>query len=80
MSTITVSLPDELLSELRAAASRKRVAPDVIVGQALANELQVAGPEKSACTVGALIGQDFGKYEGVPDISTNPAYLDDLGR
>jgi predicted transcriptional regulator len=80
MSVITVSLPDELLSELRAAASRKKVAPDVIVGQAIANELRFEELDLSAVSVGALIGEDFGKYEGVPDISTNPEYLADLGK
>jgi predicted transcriptional regulator len=79
MSTITVSLPDELLSELRAAANRKNVAPDTIITEALANELRLNEPMISKRTVGALVGQDFGKFEGVPDLSTNPAYLDDLG-
>jgi hypothetical protein len=79
MSTITVSLPDELVSKLRATAIRRKVEPDVIVGQALANQLEIDEAEPSGSTVAALIGQDFGKYEGVLDLSTNPHYLDDLG-
>jgi len=38
---------------------------------------EASGP--SGVTVGALVGEDFGKYEGVPDLSTNPQYLDDFG-
>jgi len=34
---------------------------------------------RSGLTVGVLAGEDFGKYEGVPDLSTNPRYLDNLG-
>jgi len=79
MSTITVNLPDELLSKLRATALRRKVEPDLIVGQALAHQLGHEEQEAARPTVADLIGQDFGRYEGVPDLSTNPRYLDDLG-
>jgi len=79
MSTITVNLPDELVSRLQATAIRKNVEPDIIVRQALANELRTNDSETSGVTIASLVGQDFGKYEGVPDLSTNPDYLSDLG-
>jgi hypothetical protein len=79
MSTITVNLPDELVSKLRATAIRRKVEPDIIVGKALAHQLEIDEPEPSGSTIAALIGQDFGKYEGVPDLSTNQRYPDDLG-
>ena len=79
MSTITVNLPDELVSKLRATAVRRQVEPDIIVGQALAHQLEIDEQEPSGATIAALIGDDFGKYEGVPDLSTNPRYLDDFG-
>ena len=78
MSTITINLPDELVSKLQATAIRRKVEPDIIVGQALAHQLDF-DRKPSGSTVADLIGQDFGKYEGVPDLSTNPHYLDDLG-
>jgi hypothetical protein len=79
MSTITVNLPDELVSKLRATAIRRKVEPDIIVGQALAYQLEIDEPRSFKSTIADLIGRDFGKYEGVPDLSTNQRYLDELG-
>jgi hypothetical protein len=64
---------------LRAPAIRRKVEPDFIVGQALAHQLEFDDEGAIGARVAELISEDFGKYEGVPDLSTNPHYLDDLG-
>ena len=73
------------LAEIEAAAQALSALEKAKLLEFLAAELgrspfAISGAGRNAGrTVGDIIGEDIGRYEGVPDLSTNPRYLDDLG-
>lgn len=80
MKTVTVKLPPALNARLdRAAKQRGQSKSDVVreALESLLNGLRGTRPARSALD---LAGDLVGSIEGPGDLSTNPKYLEGLGR
>lgn len=79
MKVISVKLPAELERELAAQAKRKGLSRSDVVREALVQSFTT--PRRRARSLVARAPDLVGCVSGGPrDLSTNPAYLDDLGR
>lgn len=78
MKSISLRIPDNLASQLTAAAGKKR-ALSSIVRQAL--EQHFLEPKNIKKLSFYALGHDLcGSLQGHADLSTNPKYLDGFGR
>lgn len=80
MKTVTVKLPATLNARLdRAAKQRGQTKSDVVreAIESLLNGLRETRPARSALD---LAGDLVGSIEGPGDLSTNPKYLEGLGK
>jgi predicted transcriptional regulator len=75
MLTLTVKVPRDLVPRLDAVARRRRTTRSAVVREALIAAAAAEGP-----TLGELAADLIGVIDGPGDLSTNPAYLEDLGR
>jgi hypothetical protein len=80
MKMLSVRLPERLHRQLTATARRQKVKQSALVRAAL--ESYLAGPN------GAMPGSLYelckdligGVESGIPDLATNPKYMEDFGR
>lgn len=78
MSTVSVSIPENLAERLAREASRRHMSPDMIVQRAL--EMTLKDQEETVAGNFFDAARNYmGMFEGPRDISTNPEYLDDFG-
>ena len=68
-------MPDELASQLTAAASQRGISRSALLRDALEAYLQKAETGSAANLVGDLIGA----FKGPKDLSRNPKHLDGFG-
>jgi hypothetical protein len=79
--TLSIKVPKELKARLRAAAQSRHTNPSTLVREAL--ELVVSGTATSSKPSLYDLSKDLFENRGRPgprDLSTNPKYLDDLGK
>jgi predicted DNA-binding protein len=78
MQTISMRLPDDLLSELDRAAKARRVTKSEIVRESLEKALRVQRGKAVSCY--DLAPDLAGKLKGLPkDLATNPKYMEGFG-
>ena len=79
MKTIAIKLPDDLLTKIHSAAKKRGTTKSAVMREAL--EEFFAG-KKNRITGSCLdFARDLaGCVQGPPDLSTNPAHMDDYGR
>ena len=71
---ITVKLDHRMAAKLARVAKQRHVGKSEVVRDAIA-----ALPEDSPMNALAAFGDAVGCFDGPPDLSTNPDYLDGLG-
>ena len=78
----TIEIPDDLYRKVQAkSAQQGRPVQDVAVELLDAWVRESRRPESEAPSVGELMADLCGAIDsGVTDLSTNPAYLEELGR
>jgi hypothetical protein len=75
MSIVSLKMPDELASQLTAAARRRGVSRSALLRDALRAYLQAAPAGSAAELVDDLIGA----FEGPRDLSHHPKHLEGFG-
>ena len=79
MKTMSLKLSDSLKHRVASEARKRGVSKSQVVRDALKSYLQNGGAvEGPSCL--DLIRDLAGAFEGPPDLSTNPKYIEDLGR
>ena len=79
MKTLSLKLPEALYGDLVSLAEHKGVSRSAIVRDALVSLFRSETPPARGSAL-ALVEDLAGSIEGPEDLSTNKAYLDDLGR
>lgn len=79
MKTLSLKLPDALDRQLAATVARRGVRKSDLVREALEAYLSRTEFAETGSIL-ALAGDMVGCVDGSPDLSTNPAYLENLGR
>jgi len=78
MSTITIKIPEALVSGINRVAERRRVTRTVIIRDALSHYINAIKADSPSSAYDAV--QPFVLEQGgPPDLSTNPAYLEGYG-
>ena len=78
MSTVSLKMPEDLLSRLAAAANRRGVSRSAVVREALESYLDSNGGGKG--TASHRAADLIGSVEGPRDLSHNPEHLKSFGR
>ena len=78
MSTITIEIPETLVSGINRIAERRRVAYTVIIRDALSRYIDATKADSPRSAYDA-VKQFVPAQGGPPDLSTNPAYLEGYG-
>jgi hypothetical protein len=78
MKSVSFKLPDSLHRRLTKAAKDRRVYQSQILRNALEAYLKQNGGKRP--TMRDLAGDLIGKFEGPPDLATNPKYMEGFGR
>lgn len=79
MKTLSVKLPDPLARWLRTRARELRRTQSDLVRQALEAQRQGTKNGKKAKSCGELMADFDGFFQGPPDLSTNPKYMEGYG-
>ena len=79
MKTLSLKLPDALYGDLSALAEHKGTSRSALVREALLQFFRRERSPAQGSALGLLEGL-VGSVDGPEDLSTNKAYLDDLGR
>lgn len=79
MKALSLKLPDALDRRLDSAVARRGVKKSVLVREALESYLDSSEPVATG-SITDLAGDLVGCIEGPRDLSSNPKYLDGLGR
>jgi predicted transcriptional regulator len=79
MQAISLRLPDPLFFDLMAQAKATAQTQTEIVRAALASYLKEKAPPKKK-SVADFVADFAGMHDGPSDLSTNPKYLEGLGR
>jgi predicted DNA-binding protein len=79
MKTVSLKLPDNLARELERSAKRQQRGKSEIIRAALSEYLR---SQKGVATTSFydLASDLIGKFEGPPDLATNPKYMEGFGR
>lgn len=80
MKTISLKLPEDLSRRLERAARARGESKSAVARAALEAYLRGERAEQSFLSALELAGDLVGCVEGAGDLSTNPKYMDDLGR
>lgn len=79
MKTLSLKIPETLEGDLAAVAEERGVSKSEVVREALVEHLRTVRPAARGSAL-AMVEDLVGSVEGPEDLSSNPAYLDDLGR
>ncbi|MGH8590865.1 MAG: ribbon-helix-helix protein, CopG family [Gammaproteobacteria bacterium] len=79
MKSLSLKLPDALDRRLDSAVARRGVTKSVLVREALERYLDSSETAETGSIL-VLAGDLVGCIEGPRDLSSNPKYLDGLGR
>jgi hypothetical protein len=77
MKTIAVRLPEELLAAIQYAAKRRGETNSALMREALQEFLSKTDHSGSCLDLARDLA---GCVDGPPDLSTNPAHMDDYGK
>ena len=77
MVTMSLKLPQRLSSELEAEAARRGLTKSSVVRGCLEEGLRKRRAQRARLSCLDLVGDLVGTFEGPPDLSTNPDYLDE---
>lgn len=77
MTTVSLKMPEALLREIEQEASTRGVPKSVVIRDSLERTLRQGrrGKKKVSCL--DLVRDLVGRFEGRPDASTNPRYLEE---
>jgi predicted transcriptional regulator len=79
MRTISLKLPDDLLSQLDTEAKARQVTKSQIVRESLENAFHKESSDVASCY--DLARDLAGMVKGLPsDLAENPKYMDDFGQ
>lgn len=76
--TLTVKMPAPLSRRIAAAAKQRRISKSEFLRQAAEQMLRGEAPKPAISVLDAL-GDLVGCFEGPPDLSTNPKYMEGFG-
>ena len=80
MQTISLKLPDDLLSQLDAEAKARHVTKSQLMRESLENMLRKQSPDGTVSCYD-LVRDLAGSVRGLPpDLADNPKYMDDFGQ
>jgi hypothetical protein len=80
MRTISLKLPDDLLTQLNSEAKARRVTKSELVRESLEKALRRQSPAR-AVSCYDLVRDLVGTMKGLPeDLADNPKYLDGFGK
>ena len=77
MTTISLKLPEALLRELEEAAATRGMPKSAVVRESLEAALRKGRKSKQKVSCLDLVRDLVGTFEGPPDASTNPRYLEE---
>jgi Arc/MetJ-type ribon-helix-helix transcriptional regulator len=77
MTTVSLKLPDSLLREVEQEAATRGVTKSAVIRNSLERTLRKGRKAKKKVSCLDLMGDWVGHFEGPPDASTNPRYLDE---
>jgi len=79
MRTISLRLPDDLVSEIETEARQRRVSKSKLMREGIEEVLRKLPLEGASCY--DLVRDLVGSVKGLPkDIATNPKYMKDFGK
>lgn len=79
MKTLSLKISEVLEAHLRAFAEERGISKSEVVREALVSFFRTMRPAARGFAL-ALVEDLVGSVEGPPDLSSNPAYLDDCDR
>lgn len=77
MTTMSLKLPESLLREIEREAATRGVPKSVVIRDSLERTLRKGRTAKKKVSCLDLMGDLVGRFDGPPDASTNPLYLEE---
>jgi hypothetical protein len=80
MKTVSLKLSDDLLRELERSAKQQKRGKSEIIRSALEQYLRTGNGAANPPSFYDVASDLIGKFEGPPDLATNPKYMEGFGR